>query len=87
MGKRGDPSLRVEVVSAPGTRAPGLGRWLEAVAPRQARGAVTVALVPDARVRALNRRFRRTGGGVGGSAYETCYAGRRVPCVLSPCDS
>lgn len=60
MGKRGDPFLRVEVVSAPGTRAPGLGRWLEAVAPRQARGAVTVALVPDARVRALNRRFRRT---------------------------
>ena len=29
------------------------------MAPARARGAVTVAVVPDARVRALNRRYRR----------------------------
>lgn len=52
--------LRVEVVSPSGVRAPGLARWLERTAPASARGAVTVALVSDARVRALNRRYRRT---------------------------
>lgn len=40
-------------------RAPGLGRWLEGVAPARARGDVTVAIAPDTRVRALNRQFRR----------------------------
>ncbi len=51
--------LRVTVVSqTPSlTRAPGLGSWLEGVAPSRARGDVTVALVSDARMRALNRRF------------------------------
>jgi probable rRNA maturation factor len=38
----------------------GLGRWLESIAPARARGLLTVALVSDARVRALNRRYRRT---------------------------
>jgi probable rRNA maturation factor len=52
--------LVVEVVTPPRVRAPGLARWLEAVAPARARGEVTVALVPDRRVHALNRRFRRT---------------------------
>lgn len=54
------PPARVsaEVVAARGVRAPGLGRWLESIAPRAARGAVTVALVPDGRVRALNRQYR-----------------------------
>jgi probable rRNA maturation factor len=37
----------------------GLGRWLEGVAPARARGDVTVAIAADARVRALNRQFRR----------------------------
>lgn len=37
----------------------GLGAWLAAAAPVRARGHVTVALVPDARVRALNRQYRR----------------------------
>ena len=59
MGKRGDPPLLVEVVSGAGARAPGLGSWLQAVAPSRARGTVTVALVQDARVRALNRRYRK----------------------------
>ena len=39
-------------------RAPGLGRWLEAVAPARAKGQITVAIVSDARVRALNRTYR-----------------------------
>ena len=38
--------------------APPAVKWLESVAGR-ARGQVTIALVPDARVRALNRRYRR----------------------------
>jgi probable rRNA maturation factor len=52
----GDSTLSIEVV---GARAPGLGTWLRGIAPARARGAVTVAVVPDARVRALNRRYRR----------------------------
>jgi probable rRNA maturation factor len=40
-------------------RAGGLARWLARVAPRRARGRVGVALVSDARVRALNRTYRR----------------------------
>jgi len=40
-------------------RAAALGRWLASAAPRRACGAVNVALVSDARVRALNRQYRR----------------------------
>ncbi len=35
-----------------------LARWLSRVAPPAARGDVTIALVSDARMRALNRRYR-----------------------------
>jgi probable rRNA maturation factor len=45
-------------VTSGAARAPGLGRWLQDVAPARARGVVTVAVVPDARVRSLNRRYR-----------------------------
>jgi len=38
--------------------AAGLGRWLVKVAPARAQGSVSVALVSDALVRALNRRYR-----------------------------
>jgi probable rRNA maturation factor len=48
----------VEVVTGGGARAPGLARWLQAVAPARARGTLVVALLSDARVRALNRRYR-----------------------------
>jgi probable rRNA maturation factor len=47
-------------VAAADMRAPGLARWLTAVAPARARGVLTVAIVPDSRVRRLNRRYRRT---------------------------
>jgi probable rRNA maturation factor len=49
----------VEVFSSGNTRAAGLRSWLARVAPARARGVVTVAIVPDARVHALNRRFRK----------------------------
>ena len=48
-------NISVEVIG----RAPGLAAWLTSVAPARARGAMTVAIVSDARVRALNRKFRR----------------------------
>jgi probable rRNA maturation factor len=53
--------LRVLVANGEGRRlsAPGLTRWLARLAPLRARGVVSVALVSDARVRALNRRYRR----------------------------
>jgi probable rRNA maturation factor len=39
-------------------RIGGLERWLPRAAPATARGVVSVALVSDARMRALNRRYR-----------------------------
>jgi probable rRNA maturation factor len=53
------PGLVVDVVTSGAVRAPGLARWLQSVAPARARGAATVAIVSDARVRALNRAFRQ----------------------------
>lgn len=52
-------ALDVEIVTSGAARAPGLARWLRGIAPARARGAVTVALVSDARIRGLNRRYRR----------------------------
>ena len=50
--------LTVDVVTTGAVRAPGLGRWLASAAPARVRGRVTIALVPDSRIRLLNRRFR-----------------------------
>src|ERR1700730_12544244 len=52
--------LRVLVANGGGRRlsAPGITRWLARLAPPRARGVVSVALVSDARVRALNRQYR-----------------------------
>jgi probable rRNA maturation factor len=46
--------LRIEVVGP----TPGLAAWVRRVAPARARGEMTIAVVPDARVKALNRRYR-----------------------------
>jgi probable rRNA maturation factor len=51
-------SLVVHVVTSGAVRAPGLAGWLKRVAPVGARGVVTIAVVPDARVRVLNHRYR-----------------------------
>ncbi len=52
--------LEVNVVDGRGrpARAPGLAAWLARVAPASARGEVTVALVGDRRMRALNATYR-----------------------------
>jgi probable rRNA maturation factor len=54
------PRLKVDVCDARGlpAAAPGLARWLTAVAPPSARGEVTVVLATDARVRKLNHEYR-----------------------------
>jgi probable rRNA maturation factor len=59
-----DPdSKRVRVLVSDGTgravRDGGLARWLTAIAPARAAGEVSVALVSDARMIALNRQYRR----------------------------
>ncbi len=56
-GRRG---LQVLVADQSGRRTVGraLGDWLASVAPARLRGRVTVALVRDREVRALNRRYR-----------------------------
>jgi probable rRNA maturation factor len=35
-----------------------LGPWLARIAPRTARGSVSIAILPDAKVKALNQRYR-----------------------------
>jgi probable rRNA maturation factor len=52
--------LTVEVVAPHSMQARGLAAWLRRVAQARTRGCVTIAIVPDARVHALNRRYRRT---------------------------
>jgi probable rRNA maturation factor len=54
-------SLEVTVVEdgARTSNARGLGSWLARSAPKSARGQVTIAIFGDARMRALNRTFRR----------------------------
>ncbi len=49
----------MEVVTSGGIRASDLVDWIRRVAPARARGGLTIAIVPDARVRALNRAFRK----------------------------
>lgn len=53
-------SLDVSIVATAADRAitRGLATWLASVAPRGARGTVTVAVLTDARMRQLNRGFR-----------------------------
>ena len=52
--------LRVSVSDGRGraVRDGGLAQWLARVAPRARRGDVAIALVSDARMRALNRQYR-----------------------------
>ena len=52
--------LRVSVASPDGQAAStrGLGPWLAKIAPAKARGDLSIALISDRRMRALNRQFR-----------------------------
>ena len=70
----------------------GLARWLAAVAPARARGEVAVALVADAQVRALNRRYRRKDAPTDVLAFPVSsgsipHSGSRVPDPRSPLSS
>jgi probable rRNA maturation factor len=53
--------LRVTITDDRGraVRAPGLAAWLAGIAPARARGDVAIAIVSDARIRALNKKYRR----------------------------
>ena len=59
MTKRRATKLSVDVITSGTARAPGLARWLARFAPARARGSVTIAILPDGRVRSLNRQYRR----------------------------
>jgi len=60
-GRSGASRLQVDVVDEGGRplRLRGLPAWLRRVAPARARGSVTIVLVSDSRMRALNRTYRR----------------------------
>ena len=60
MGDRGRLQVVVSDERGRPLRVRGLASWLRRVAPARARGTVGVALVSDARIRALNRTYRRT---------------------------
>jgi probable rRNA maturation factor len=77
--------------------AGGLAPWLVSIAPPRARGSVAVALVRDARVRALNRRYRgidrvtdvlsfadRSGGALGDIVIATGVARRQARAERHP---
>ncbi len=53
--------IRVEVTDAEGRRlrSQALARWLERQAPARARGTVVIAMITDARMRKMNKQFRR----------------------------
>ena len=89
-GPRRGPDLTVTVTDGRGraVRAGGLARWLARIAPRSARGELGIALVSDARMRILNRSYRKKdyatdvlsfeGDGIGDLAIATGVARRQA---------
>jgi probable rRNA maturation factor len=73
--------LRITVTDGRGraVRAPGLAAWLTRVAPASARGELAIALVSDARIRALNRQFRRKDSPTDVLSFANEEAGREPP--------
>ena len=59
--ERGPAGLQVTITSLPrrSVSNAGLASWLKRAAPRRASGSVSIAIVSDAHVRALNRRYRK----------------------------
>jgi probable rRNA maturation factor len=76
--------LRVSIVDAQGRplRAPGLARWLSQVAPARARGSMSVAILSDARVRALNKRYRGIDRATDVLSFPASDAGGPAPRTL-----
>ena len=79
-GPRAAGRLVVSVIAPDGSRRPaaGLGPWLARVAPRTARGEVTVALVSDRRMRSLNRSFRGVDSATDVLSFPTFAPASRV---------
>jgi probable rRNA maturation factor len=78
--------LAVSIVDERGrpVSVPGLAAWLQRVAPARARGVVSVALVSDRRVRALNRTYRRKDYATDVLSFGEPSARRGQPSALSP---
>jgi probable rRNA maturation factor len=78
-----DPDSRLRVTVSDGRGRPvrdgGLGRWLARIAPARARGEAAVALVGDARMSALNRRYRGKDAVTDVLAFPGSLAARRSP--------
>ena len=53
-------------------RMAGLSSWLRRVAPADARGRVSIALVSDDRIRALNRSYRNTNSATDVLSFPSC---------------
>lgn len=60
-GPRRGPGLQVTVTDGRGRAVPdrGLAKWLSRIAPKSARGELGIALVSNARMRILNRSYRK----------------------------
>ncbi len=73
--------LEVAIVAAPADRAAvrGLGPWLARTAPRALRGTITVALVTDARMRALNTQFRQVHAATDVLSFPAAFAKAAAP--------
>src|SRR5262249_1805897 len=72
--------LRVTVSGASGravARGRALGRWLEAHAPRRARGEVAIAVVADADMRRLNAKYRGKDAATAGLSFRADASERR----------
>ena len=82
--RRARPRLHVSVSDERGRPLRGsLARWLSETAPATARGAVTVAVVNDARVRALNCQYRRMDYATDVLSFPAGAAAVRVPAALA----
>jgi probable rRNA maturation factor len=77
-GDRRRAALHVHVTDERGRtlRATGLSRWLRQVAPSGARGSVSVALVSDQRVQALNGTYRRRDYATDVLSFPACARAR-----------
>jgi rRNA maturation RNase YbeY len=78
--------LRVLVADERGRslRAGALGAWLRRVAPAAARGTVSIALVGEARIRALNRTYRHQDYATDVLSFPSDSADARVSAARAP---
>ncbi len=79
--RHGAPGLAVSVSDGRGRPVAdgGLARWLARVAPSTARGEVAIALVSDARMRVLNRSYRRKDYATDVLSFPPSDPGSRAP--------